>query len=300
VNMVKPSQAFIAAPPLIDTTVIRDELSRRGIHPYQLDEVARAGQSLTEVLEESIRQADLVVAVVGNGDSEGVLLELGYALGSKKRTLVIVPPGEEPPMKSVPYLRTRPDNREAIDFGLTQLLAAPPPRQAGTGDLPPGTKPLGPVADDLLRRLEALGAYPDEQDLGELVHDALTAGGISVMYRSIPHVSAAEERADFAVWSDDFEPWIGNPLLIEVRTEVEGEGELDRALGSLAALLEKRGSTWGLLLYHVPDFGSKVKAMRCHPRTFVMTIQRFLTGLRDASLTELLKGMRDQRVRGRG
>lgn len=297
--MVKPTEAFIAAPPLIDTTVIRDELSRRGIHAYQLDEVAKAGQSMTEVLDESIRRADLVVAVLGNGGNGSGLIELGYALGLKKRTLVIVPPGEEPPVKSVLSLRTHPDDREAINFALTQLLAGPPPRRPRRSDLPPGTTPLGLVADDLLRKLEKLGAHPGEQELGDLVQEALTAGGVSVVSRAPPGASNGEEHLDFGIWADDFEPWISNPLVIEVRTPVADEAELDQALRTLAALLKKRGNHWGLLLYHGPDLGAKVDPGRS-PRVFVLPVRKFLTALRDTSLAEVLKGMRSQRLSVRG
>jgi hypothetical protein len=294
----KPSvQALIAAPPSVDTTVIREELSRRGIHGYQIDEVASAGRSLTDVLEESVRRADLVVAVLGNGGRDNVLLELGFALALKKRALVIVPPGEMPPVESVPYLRTRPDNREAIDFGLSQILAAPQPPRTAREAAAPSTKPLGQLTDDLLRRLDAAGAHPDVQELAQLIHDALTASGISVMNRSVPRSSAAAGWADFAVWSDDFEPWIGNPLLIEVRA---GMADLDQALSSVSRLLEERGrgTAWGLLLCCCPEIGLNGKSVR-ESRIFVMPIRQFLTSLRDTSLGELVKELRNQRVHGR-
>jgi nucleoside 2-deoxyribosyltransferase len=156
-------QAFIAAPPATDTSVLREELDRRGIYAYELNDVASAGRSLTELIDESVRRADLVVVVLGGERRDNVLVELGFALALKKRVLALVPPGTELPVEPVPSLRTKSDNREAIDFGLTQLLAAPGPSRPGKKDRLPGTKPLGPIADELLRKFQAAADHPDEQ-----------------------------------------------------------------------------------------------------------------------------------------
>jgi hypothetical protein len=291
-------QAFIAAPPATDTSVLREELDRRGIYAYELDEVASAGMSQTELIDESIRRADLVVVVLGGEGRENVLVELGFALALKKRVLALVPPDSELPVEPVPYLRTRPDNREAIAFGLTQLLAAPGPSRPGKNDALLKTKPLGPIADELLRKWQVAGAQPDEQKLEEIVHDALTASGIAVMSRSLTRGS--DSRADIAIWSDDFEPWVGNPFLIEVRTRIAGRGDLERVLGQISVLMEKTRTPWGLLLYCCEEDGATAMETPRHPRLFTLTIGQFLERLRETSLRNLLREMRNRRIHGKG
>jgi hypothetical protein len=291
-------RAFLAAPSCTDTRVLREELERRGVYAYELDDVAKGGVPLTELLDEAVRGADLVVVVLGEGKKENVLVELGFALALRKRVLAIVPPGEDLPVEPVPYLRTSPDNREAIGFGLTQLLAAPGPWRPGKNDAVPGTKPLGPIADGLLQKFRAAAAHPDELEMAEIVHEALQASGIAVMNRSLTRTSAEDDRADFAIWSDDFEPWVGNPLLIQVRTRIGGPGDLGRVLTQMTAMLEKTSTMWGLLLYW--GEGEPTAEAARHPRVFVLTIGRFLELLRETSLGDLLRGMRNRRVHGRG
>src|SRR5262249_38982348 len=45
-------RAFVSAPPGVDTSVLRDALLRRGIEPYELDEVGAEGRSVYELLED--------------------------------------------------------------------------------------------------------------------------------------------------------------------------------------------------------------------------------------------------------
>jgi hypothetical protein len=291
-------QAFIAAPPATDTSVLREELDRRGIYAYELDDVASAGMSLAELIDESIRRADLVVVVLGGEGRENVLVELGFALALKKRVLALVPPGTDLPVEPVPYLRTRPDNREAIDFGLTQLLAAPGPGRPGKNDSPVKTKPLGPIADELLGMFQAAAAHPEETKMEEIVHEALTASGIAVMSRSLTRGS--DSRANIAIWSDDFEPWVGNPFLIEVRTRIAGRGDLEQVLGQMSVLMEKTRTPGGLLLYCCADEESNAQEEARHPNVFILTIGRFLERLRETSLGDLLREMRNRRVHRRG
>ena len=82
----------------VDTSVIRHALeSSRGIAPYEIDDLATAGVSIPEILEDCITCADLVVAVIGGGKAkENVLFELGFATALNNRILALVPPEDEP------------------------------------------------------------------------------------------------------------------------------------------------------------------------------------------------------------
>ena len=72
--------------------------------------------------------------------------ELGYATVLKK-ILVLVPPEEDLPVSEIPYLRVAPDNREAIEFGLDQILNAPRARWQTPRVPTPKTRPIGKRTD---------------------------------------------------------------------------------------------------------------------------------------------------------
>jgi hypothetical protein len=292
-------RAFIAAPASVDTNVIRHALKRRGIAPYEIDDSAIAGVSIPEILEDCIKRADLVVAVVSGGKAkENVLFELGFAAALRKRILVLVPPEEDLPFSEIPYLRIAPDNREAIEFGLDQILNVPWEGSRASREPARKTEPIGAVAERLLTRLARALKQPDERELTEIVAEALSATGISSLSHS-SDVTTENGRADFAIWSDDFEPWLGNPLVIEVRNRLGGPADLNRALDQITKMLDKTHTAWGLLLYGVAK-GKRGEAATRHPRVFVMSIEDFLRSLRDKGLGEFLRGRRNLRVHGKG
>jgi predicted nucleotide-binding protein len=90
--------------------------------------------------------ADLVIAVLGTAaSSANVLFELGCASALGKQALVIVPEGYEIPsdIKDLLYIRTTPNNRQAINFALAQILNAPHQEKNHKDRLSDKSKPLG-------------------------------------------------------------------------------------------------------------------------------------------------------------
>ena len=299
-------RAFISAPLSVDTGLLREALLHRGIKPYELDEVGAEGRTIPDLLHDCVGRADLVIGVLGGSESGGggmpnVLFELGYASALGKRLLVLVPPRFEMPefIEAIPYLRAEADNREAINFGLDRLLSLPLKPQRDRGGGPRQTVPIGPAADSLIARFAEAAGDADEQVLTEIVLEALRESSTSSATFS-SGVMIEGGRADFAVWSDDFEPWLGNPVLVEVRSRVPGAEDLGRAAEQITGFLDRTGTVWGLLLYgHGPDRATTDLTLR-GTRLLAMAIEQFLDGLRTAGLGDMLVQMRNMRVHGKG
>lgn len=116
------------------------------------------GSDWASEIQRQVLEADLVVGMLPRGkQSPWVLFELGQAWALGRRILLIASPKAD----AVPYnlqrfliLRTEPDNREAIDFALDQLLSSP----ADSPNI--GTRKsfqavgLGAEADALITRLD--------------------------------------------------------------------------------------------------------------------------------------------------
>jgi hypothetical protein len=302
-DIAKPRRqsAFISAPLSIDTNLILQILKERGLETIRLDEM-EAGQSIYELVRKSINRADYVIAVMGEGKTnENVLFELGMATGLRKHVLVLAPQEGFMPsdIAGLTYLRTDPGNREAIEFGLDQLLSSPEKKP----DLEiPGrreTHPIGETADKLMKRLQLLreddGAR--EADLIEVICEALQESGVSTLAKE----SRMGKRriADLAVWSDDLEPWIGNPLIIEVKKHLTSRKDLERAIQDVATLLDETRSPRSLLIYLEAKpailYGSPYD-----PRIMVLSAEEFVSGLRDVGLGDFLLRTRNENVPVRG
>jgi hypothetical protein len=284
--------AFITASNSVDTSVVREALRERGYAPFALDEVEARGRSIPELLQEYVSKADLVVAVIGDDPTtKNVYYELGFAQAWDRRVLALTPSGLDPQPRGIVCLRIDPANREAIDFGLDVILSAPKERSRsarGDGFL---TRPIGDLADELLDRFRRDRDTITGVEIREIVTRAIKASGVSVVSQSITDLSGAP---DLAVWSDDFEPWLGNPLLVGIRRDLGGN-DFHRAVSQLSDHLNASTAPWGLLvcgdLRIDPGMNDLIP-----PRLIVVSLAQFLVSLKTTGLGNYLLHKRNARV----
>src|SRR5438552_2978154 len=227
----KEKKALLAAPVTTDTSLIRQLLSAEGVSAFTVDELALPGQSLQGIVEKAVRRADVVIVVLpAEVSRENVLIELGFALACRKPILLITDAAAALPAfaSSIPYLRADLGNAEALRFGLTQFLAAPPLKRNAAPPASKQSQPIGAHADDLLARLRRLPERRGEQDLEQLIAEAIRMSGIPTLAE---RGRLEDAEIAIAVWSDDLEPWMNNPLPIEVKGKLRGQGDLDDITG---------------------------------------------------------------------
>ena len=221
-----------------------------------------------------------------------VFFELGVASALNKPTLLFITPDypiDLIPPSGIPYLRMDLRNEDAVMFGLKQALSLSTrdrmhqPAEGFT------TRPIGPVADELLAKL----AQTSPREFEDLIYDAIKASGASTIARG----SEAEDRGiDFAVWSSDLEPTITNPLLIECKSSLRNQSDVNEAIGRMFRALEAIHNGCGLVLYKEAGKVSKA-APRSLPVVFV-SAEEFINGLRDTGLAEYVRKLRNTAVHG--
>ena len=263
---------FTAAPASVETSKLREMLEDRGFDPFTLEDAEAGGRSISDLIADSIDRADLVLVVVPHHGTRNpnVFIELGYALAKKKRILALVPPDEELPFSAAPYLRTELDNQEAIGFGVDQVLAAPKGKSKGKGKSRnrgiKKTKPLGAAADRLLVEVRANGGQITETKFMDIVRRAIEESGVSTI---VSKPAGATRRVDFAVWSDDLEPLIKNPVVIELKSRLRGREHFEETIAQLARALDVTHTQLGLLIYAASDGDIDEEAVH-DPRILVM------------------------------
>jgi hypothetical protein len=186
------------------------------------------------------------------------------------------------------------DNQEAIGFALDQMLAAPDrPKRSPTPQSVPFVG-LGTKADDLIAALDRSLASSDWQSIERVVADALRSSGADVVVTS----QRRDVGADFAVWSDVLEAFVGNPLLVEVKARIRGKAEANRAMRQLTSYLGASGSRWALLLYgDGPDPDGQAWS-GSPPNVLVLSLRSLLEALRTRAFPEVVRDLRNRRVHG--
>lgn len=291
--------AFITAPVRLDLSVIKAELSKRGIESWAGYEHLYFGDSKRDHLMKAIRSCDLFVAVIPEGYSPNVLFEIGLAYGLKKRILLFASPN----LKNIPayiaetmYFRSEPDNREVIAFALDQILASqkqktfrPREKQAEEG------YPLGNRVDKYLRKLQERTSSLRELELRKLVVEILKESGISTVLQG----NVRDPGADLAVWSNDLDAIVGNPLLIEVKSGVRTKKDLDRVLHQVEQYRMKSGTKWVLLvLSKAVESIAAISGIPIVGRVLVLTTTELLKSLRTRSFAQVIRELRNKQVHG--
>jgi hypothetical protein len=270
---------------------------QRGIHVVVPDDLY-PGANWSEGLSRKIATVDLVIGVLtSQRRSQWVLFELGQAAALGRQIVLIAPPK----LATVPshlkhflVIRAGTKNRDAISFALDQILASPERPTTSSPMPPPSRQALGSDADPIMTDLQTAINSNDYRGVERVVIQALRGSGVDI----VSEAPGPDFGADIAVWSDALQPFVGNPLLIEVKSRFRGADELRKATNQLFAAVSSRGSAWGLLLYgEAPE--NLLAALKGSPPTIlVYSIGDLVNELRTRSFAEVVRDLRNRRVHG--
>lgn len=288
---------FIAAPAGANLAVLRTSLEERGLRVLVPSDLELGVDWAFEV-QKQISRADFVVGIITEDQSSSwVLFELGQASAFGRRIVLIVSP-KAPPIPFTLHqflvLRTEIDNADAIGFALDQILSAPVNSIRERSSSRTAIARLGTKTDEFIERLDREIIGKRWRAIEELVVDVIRQSGADVVIAS----SGGDPGADIAVWSDVLEPFVGNPLLVEVKGQVKGMAEVTAAMHQLAQQVVASGSQWGVLLYGAgPEFDEK-SFEGLPPNILTLSIRTLLERLRMQAFPELIRDLRNRRVHG--
>jgi len=288
---------FISAPAGAQLGVLRASLESRGLRVLVPHDLALGSDWASEI-QKQLSQAGLVIGVLtSERQSPWVLFELGQASVLGCQIILITPPKADHfpfALHQFLVLRIELDNEEAIGFALDQLLSAPDRPKRGPAQQSTPLAGLGTKADHLMAALERSLAASDWRSIKQVVADALRSSGADVVVTS----PTPDVGADFAVWSDVLEPFIGNPLLVEVKARVRGKAEANSAFRQLTSYLGASGSRWALLLYGDGPDPEGLAWAGSPPNVLVLPLRSLFEALRTRSFPELVRDLRNRRVHG--
>jgi len=230
---------FISAPIMIDTSALRQALAERQIE-WSDQTTIESGRSIVDSVDHALAMSDFVCLVLPEGGHAYVLFELGMAYAKRKPVLAFIGPRVELPVDimSLTYVRADPSNRAAVESALSMFLEHAIPKPSGrTGKAEARPKPkLTPPS----ARSTAI-AYECEQRTAQILEEA----GFILSWASEPH----DRGADFAIWVDELQHSLGNPLLVEVKAGNLTLKRINEAASQLRAHVSKTHGRCGLLVY---------------------------------------------------
>lgn len=285
---------LIIAPAGSNLAILTDALRRRKIKVVEPSQLP-IGSDFQADLADRLGSVDLVIGVMTRERrSEWVLFELGQAWALGKRILLFAPKTSAhlpSTLRSFITVRASPSNKEAINFTLDQLLAAPEPKRR-LGVRTRQKQPLGQSAINYLQGSLPMIASANSVELESLVVHALREAGVEILSES----HARDRGADLAIWSDELQPFVGNPLLVEIKARLQDAKAASSAAQQLAKYVSAGGSLWGLLIY-----GQGPRELRTLPPNIVaLSIENLFERLGNETFDEIIRDLRNRRVHGVG
>ena len=290
-------RCYISAPIGANVENIRTSLTDRNVQLLTPSDLS-TGQALHKSVQELISSADLVVGILRRErQSQAVLFELGMAAAMNRKIVVFAPPkGGYVPfnLQSFLILRINLRNKDAIGFAIDQILSAPLSTKKSGRNLAATqkTQPL-PIRDREIELNNVL-EVGDPQRFEEIISAAIRDSGVEVAVTP----TFQHREMDLAVWADEFQSFLGNPLLIEIKWRLDSDEQVRAALKHCAAVTEKSGGRWSLLIY-----GTGPAIVRKHwsaiaPTVLTISASDLFDRMRDQSFMEVIVGLRNLRAHG--
>ena len=285
---------YISSPAGIDSSNIQSILVSRGFITRVETNGVKSAAYWEQEVKDSIKASEFVVAVLSVGaDNSNVYYEVGFAHGIGKRVLILASPEMKEStvgLKSSLYLRIDVSNKKAVEFALDQVLRAPEQDRNQIATESENNLPIGDLADDLLSQLNTpestWGAHPENA-----VVQALGKSGVNVLVKS----KYWDTGADMAVWADELESIVGNPLLIEVKQHISSATSVTRLSSQIESYLEKSNASWLLLLYlEGPEPGSE--SWEQIPGSVMhVSLKEFLKSFKSMNFVEIVKSLKSRK-----
>jgi hypothetical protein len=247
---------FIAASLGADSAALRALLAERRVQVRDALSLPSGQGSIVSTIEEAIRQADFVCAVLPPQPSPNVLFEIGLAYGARKPLFLIVEPGAELPadLRDLFYVRAAPSDAAAIGFNLDLFLRYSTLRN---GDVPQanGENPgHGSPAQSTTFRATFRAKLEVARHADTTAAAFMLEELVAELFRQAQVVTAQEERhqgrgADLAIWLDGIESTIGNPVLVKVKAGTLSEATLRAEESRLRGYISGTNARAGMLVY---------------------------------------------------
>ncbi len=282
---------FISSPAGVDLSSLLSVLAENSIYVLESWQLLSGAVNVSEKIIDSISRADLFIGIL-KGFNPNVMYELGCAKTLGKQVLMIIPDDSNMPsdLMGLTYIRSDLDNTEAIDFALQRLLDAPPEKQQVRKNLSITTQPLGhEKVDLLLNKFSKINSnHFSEKQVSDLVRKTMEWSGISVI--SEPRYVGI--RPDFAIWIDELEPYFGNPILVEVKKDLN----VSKAHAALEQSLQyiNISKTRAILIISSNISMNVTQDIIGDPYVFFFDLTQLLQSLRDKSLSEVILKRRNR------
>lgn len=273
-----------------DIHVLVKTLQRVGLRTLNLKNISASKRSIAATTQSLIAEADLICGVLKESNSPNVYLELGYALGLQRPTIIISEASSLPiNLMDLLWIKAPIDDQKALSFQLRAALA-------NIDSLAPNrlrTRPKGPSKERPSSGKLTSSGVPRSEAERELLMLLEASPEIESIVAQPQGRNEQGYIPDFAVWLAASARALESPMVIEIKAESLRKGAMDQAIERLRAYAEM-GEIKSCLLIHGSHRGREAEVVSLAPLTFVVEFSEVRRLLAEGRLLETLRGERNR------
>ncbi len=263
------AKVFVASSPSETATALRNTLELIGLSTVDPAHGLAQDDTLSKSVRAAIESADMVVVWLERPLTESQAYELGLAAGLEK-PIAVLSDKRDPHPASLGYRTVSVDPADtaevanALEAAFSSTFVSPGETERWSSvSTPSKSQAIGELADTTLSRWQSSPASRRrEVEAVAAIQEGLKAGGATTLQRSsVSGRSKGAHQVDLAVWLDDFEGNLGNPLVIEVKRQLTAM-TVPITLRQIQQYLELTGAAVGLIVYIEGDLGDSFDVFR--------------------------------------
>lgn len=302
---------FVIAPAGIEIAQLLEALRRSRFEPFFISDFLLSGEHSASQIRSAFKSVDFVIVLLFQGRAlENVFFELGFALGVGRPIFVFSDYHVKLPEAfrglQVHYLHPNALVETVVStvahlwepVAVSDVRGADAPRVASPiakGPRVPREK-LRTALDGLRSAYENSVGFPAGQQFQAQLTDVFASAGATVV-EGPPRSRRRDHVPDLALWIDDVQKVIGNPIAVEIKSPLYEE-DLDDAITRLAASLPSIGAKAGILIHDNPHLRQRHPVIRTAPLIFLFSVPELIEVLENKTFASTLKNLRNSAVHG--
>lgn len=286
---IKYKSCYVISPPGKHIPNLKRNLVKLGIRT--LEPIFTFGENIAEELQKTIRKADFVIGYISkDGFAEDSCFEMGVAVACGKPLFIISEPQANQPqfLKRFPYVITDFQNSEIFDFHLKAFLSHFKDKMK--------VEMNKSQQIDLTDERQKFSKLLSENRTGstfiefeKLVQSIVSYAGVTEGLEVSQH---GDQFYDIALWIDEIEPIVANPILIEVKFSQKNLRKefFERFHNQLL----KSGSHFGIIVVPSLEQYSSLMPSPSWPAILLISIEELIELVEKRQLSKRIISYRNQ------
>ena len=284
---------FVIASKEVPVGPFFESLRQERIEPFFISDFLQSSNLGVSALRSAFRSADIVVAFLVPGfPSDNVIFEIGVAVGLGRPLMIFSSREISLPLDlaklQVNYVDL--SNLENAIPSITKFYESKEKgylveKIANYGSPPekPRANLRGPALQNELRRIRNLANTPVE-------FERSIAGLLANLGWTVAEArpDARTHAPDMAIWIDELQKDVGNPLAVEIKSSLN-LADVGRVAAQLTRYLETTGAKAGLILYCGPDLSLDSNVAQNIPPILAVNFDEFAVLLEQERFPAALK-----------